>query len=519
MNGSGTSDVTTDAAEAGRLSLAIEPRPIAALPADVLHRIDRLAAEIRASDPRIGDLSRFGAGVRKGIGAGPCVWFGDTAEIPLLADNPGKRFDYRLGWLAQDRDVVVIGGPRSRAFEDYQRRHLGAPDIRYLNVDPGAGAPRRATPAICLRDPAAFGGLCDALVDQGDATLHAHITTGTIWALAARLNQASGTDVFVAGSPPLMSRRANDKIWFGSVAQRLLGTGATSPKRTAHSLSALTRHLAALARKWDLLVVKVPNSAGSAGNFLFRSEDIRALSHAALYRCLIRDLSINGRAPVFPMLVEVWDADVRTSPSVQTWIPDPADGPPIIEELFEQVLHGDQAAFAGTVPCSLAASVQEKLTQGALQLATLFQQLGYFGRCSFDALVIGANGGLSAIHWIECNGRWGGASIPMSLMRRLSGAAARPHYVVLQHDDDGFRALDFADALREFADVAPPPDLRSGILFLSPNMMETGSGCHFLAFGSDMEAAQELARRTVRRLRKPSTQSGDDAAARQALTV
>ena len=145
MIGSRTPDVTTNAAEAGRRSLAIAPRPVAALPADVLRRIDRLAAEIRASDPRIGDLSRFGPGVRRGIGAGPSVWFGDTAEIPLLAAHPGKRFDYRLGWLAQDRDVVVIGGPRSRAFEEYQRRHLGAPDIRYLNVDPDAGAPRRAT--------------------------------------------------------------------------------------------------------------------------------------------------------------------------------------------------------------------------------------------------------------------------------------------------------------------------------------------------------------------------------------
>ena len=222
---------------------------------------------------------------------------------------------------------------------------------------------------------------------------------------------------------------------------------------------------------------------------------------AALNRHLMHVLSSGDRAPVFPMLVEVWDANVLTSPSVQIWIPDPDDRPPLVEEIFEQLLHGEQARFSGAVLADIPPEVENTLISGALQLATLFQQLGYYGRCSFDAIVTGASIEVGTVHWIECNGRWGGASIPMSLVHRLAKPGDQPRYTVVQSDKGTFRALDFADAVREFADVAPLPDLGSGVLFLSPNMMKLGTGCHFLSLGSDAQAATALALATVDRLR------------------
>jgi hypothetical protein len=217
----------------------------------------------------------------------------------------------------------------------------------------------------------------------------------------------------------------------------------------------------------------------------------------------MRDLSINGRAPMFPMLVEVWEADVLTSPSVQTWIPDVHDGPPAIEGVFEQVLQGEHAAFAGAVPADLPAGVEDELTHDALQLATLFQQLGYFGRCSYDALVTGSKNDARTVYWIECNARWGGVSVPMSLVNRLVAGGDHPEFAIVQNDKETFRKLQFADALREFEGIAPQPNLSSGILFLSPNLMDSGTGCHFLSFGPDTKTAAELARLTVRRLKNP----------------
>ena len=78
---------------------SFRPMEIQRLAPAALQRIASLAADIRLSDARIDALSHFGAGVHKGIGAGSCVWFGDTAEIPLLGQNSNRRFDYRLAWL------------------------------------------------------------------------------------------------------------------------------------------------------------------------------------------------------------------------------------------------------------------------------------------------------------------------------------------------------------------------------------------------------------------------------------
>jgi hypothetical protein len=213
----------------GNRSLSFRPKEVEELAPEALQRVANLAAAIRLSDPRIDNLSPFGAGVHKGIGAGNCVWFGDTAEIPLLGRNRKERFDYRLAWLARDKDIVVMGGRNSLAFEAYQRGWLDAPGLRYLNVDPETATPRRAASTICLRDTAGFARLCAELAGQDSVTLHAHITTGTIWALAARLNQATGARVFVAGPPPLLSPRANNKIWFGEVRKDCWEPGQSLP--------------------------------------------------------------------------------------------------------------------------------------------------------------------------------------------------------------------------------------------------------------------------------------------------
>ena len=54
-------------------------------------------------------------------------------------------------------------------------------------------------------------------------------------------------------------------------------------------------------------------------------------------------------------------------------------------------------------------------------LATVFQHLGYVGRCSFDLVLIGDSIETADFQFIECNGRWGGTSLPMTLMNRMFG--------------------------------------------------------------------------------------------------
>ncbi len=157
-------DLKPDARNSGRTgSLKITPRRSLELTPSARRRIAALTTWIKAEEPKIDDTAVFGADVRMGCGDGPGIWFGDTAEIPLMSLTPDKRFDYRMGWLAGKGDVVVVGGPDCLAFETYQKRLIGADCLTYLNVDPRNKVPRRATAAICLRDEEAFAQLLSVL--------------------------------------------------------------------------------------------------------------------------------------------------------------------------------------------------------------------------------------------------------------------------------------------------------------------------------------------------------------------
>ncbi len=449
-----------------------------------------LAKEIRHTDRAIGDTTRFGPGVHIGFGYGPAILFGDTGEIPLLIEADGHRLDYRLGWLARSGDLVVIGGPVSLAFEAYQKRILGECVIDYLHVPEAINGLRKPTPVICLEDESVYRRLLSKVREGGGVTLVAHITTGSIWVLAARLSRDTGLPVHVAGPPPMLSHRVNNKLWFGSVCTRLLGDSATPPKREAWSVSALTRHVAELAERWDRLVVKVPDSAGSVGNIVLASKSVRRLRLKTLYHKLKRDLSVLGlRKPPFQIAVEVWDINVLISPSVQIWIPIATDAQPIIEGIYEQVLEGEGQAFAGALQAQLPKRIDRALSSGAMQLAMLFQKLGYYGRCSFDAVVSGRSLDDAGILWIECNGRWGGVAIPMTLVNRLSPPGCSPIHVIVQKIDPAFRRRSFGEVIEGFADLALSPDMKSGVLFLSPNLIEDGAGCSFLSFGATRRAA------------------------------
>ena len=134
-------------------------------------------------------------------------------------------------------------------------------------------------------------------------------------------------------------------------------------------------------------------------------------------------------------------------------------------------------------------------------LARLFQRLGYFGRVSFDAIVAGETHDAAQLHWIECNGRWGGVSIPMSLVNRLTGDWVKHPFVVAQCE--GLRLPH-----RSFNEVL---DLLSGLLFgrnsslgglviMTPQAIESGQGYHLVAIADDLSEARELMEEAVSRL-------------------
>ena len=135
-----------------------------------------------------------------------------------------------------------------------------------------------------------------------------------------------------------------------------------------------------------------------------------------------------------------------------------------------------------------------------MRFATLFQDLGYFGRCSFDCIVTGAADGGPEVHWIECNGRWGGVSVPMTFVNRLFGNHARRGLVIVQ--DTTLRlAINGVGAVhRRLGPLLLRRGDAQGVVPLSARWLTSGNGIHFLAVAETQEKAEHLAADAIARL-------------------
>ena len=159
------------------------------------------------------------------------------------------------------------------------------------------------------------------------------------------------------------------------------------------------------------------------------------------------------------------------SPSVQLWIPGRDAGAPVVEAIFDQSLRSLEGEFVGAVPSGLPEAWQLRLATEAALLGCLLQELGYFGRCSLDAVLVGEDLASCALHWVECNARWGGTSIPLTLVNRLVGDARRAPFVIVQQT--GLR-------------LAPRP---FG-WFLDRFGIEAGTGIQFIALAPLLSTAR-----------------------------
>jgi hypothetical protein len=249
------------------------------------------------------------------------------------------------------------------------------------------------------------------------------------------------------------------------------------------------------------VVIKVPDSAGSLGNISLGAAETRGRTLEDLRSYLLSVLETIGWRGRFPLLVEVWDSPVLANPSIQTWIPERREGPPILEGIYEQVVTGPEGSFVGSVPAELPNRWEEQVTQEALKLATLFQYLGYFGRCSFDAVIAGNDYENAELHWIECNGRWGGVSMPMTLANRLVKNRQQRVFVVVQLTNMNFKSRTMAKAQEMMgSDLFKVPDSQDGVVFLSPFGIESGSGINLMAIAGTVERAKGLAQRATQQL-------------------
>ncbi|MHC4989448.1 MAG: hypothetical protein ACYTGC_00565, partial [Planctomycetota bacterium] len=289
----------------------------------------------------------------------------------------------------------------------------------------------------------------------------------------------------------------NHKLAFADIVRTLLGPDMVPSTSEASNFAVLSTRVRDLAQAFRFVGLKVPDSAGGGGTLVVEAERFRTKSLASIRRTLkeiLWGLSWSGERP---LLVGAWETEVLCSPSVQLWIP-PGGDEPVVEGVFEQYIDWSGHSFVGARPARITdASIEQIVNQCSL-LGMLFQQLGYVGRCSFDALLVGQSFDDARLEFVECNGRWGGTSTPMTLMNRLFGDWMRQPYAVRECPVDGLDRFVLADLMQQLA--ADLWDSRTGtgrIILYNPDRMQAHAAINILALGETWEGAEALVCATV----------------------
>jgi hypothetical protein len=204
----------------------VQPRFEAQIAPAELSRLNRIASRISAEESVLEDV--FDERTRSGASPTRCVFIGDAREIALAKQGEENSYEYRFSLLARSGDIVIFGDEPHAIFKNYRNEYLGLGDIIQLvpNIDP----PNRLQPLAdrCRLDPKVFSTLVTIAKEDGGLTIAPHIGLGAVWRLGAELGRAADVRIYVASSPPLLTQRINDKLWFTKLAIEVLGTGGSA---------------------------------------------------------------------------------------------------------------------------------------------------------------------------------------------------------------------------------------------------------------------------------------------------
>lgn len=431
-------------------------------------RIEILANKQLRNFPRLNDASIFGENVSAGYREGPLLLLEDHRDIELMPDDRVASHEYRMFGLARDDDFLLISRSRIKSFETYSRNVFGHNGPHIIEVDRGDIRLRVPLAAACLNNEEALSKLATAAASAGTLNICPYLSTGHDWLLGAEIAWRSGCPVQICAPLPQLSRLVNDKLWFAGHIKMILGNDSVPPTYSVYGPIAAAAILSKLARTHDRLVIKLPASAGSMGNLVLESDYVRSLTSRKLRDELIERLHAIGWRDRFPILIGVWEVAALASPSAQVWIPRTDDGPPIIEGIFGQILAGENQSFIGATAIDLPQPLEARFYQEALEIAYYFQCLGFFGRMSLDALLTGPDLSNAALHWIECNGRWGGVSIPMTAARNLPGIEDSSELLVVQRVFRDSNITGFDALLKDVSTWIYSRDKGEGAVFLEP---------------------------------------------------
>jgi len=441
--------------------------------------------------------------VASGWAPGASLYIEDHRSIELATDAGAKPFEYRSLGLAGDGDYFVVSAPRNVAFEHYISNDagLGAPTVLEVPVHRSMPSKRLAT--ACISDDIAMNALTKVARDNNGLNIVPFMSTGDVWKLGVEIARRSHRQVHIAGPPPGLTVLANNKLWFAELVRALIGRDALPPTYEVYGLANAASGIRKLAGVTDKIVIKMPASAGAMGNIVFNRSDFDHSSLTGILDKLANSLSAIGWQGQFPLLLGVWEKNVKASPSVQMWLPHPAQGPPIIEGLFVQTLSEDRGGFVGAEPARLSDPFEQQLKREALKIALTLQLMGYFGRLSLDAVLLSDTEDHTRVHWIEANARWGGVSIPMTIAQKIDPDAMNRGLLIVQKamSNDHFLNLQQILSTANVPQVAMHSGAREGVFFLAP---PEGGQLLFAVVGFSTRQATAIAQSVLASASKPA---------------
>jgi len=228
---------------------------------------------------------------------------------------------------------------------------------------------------------------------------------------------------------------------------------------------------------------KMARCASAMGNLRYVSDDIQGWTLPDAIAAASDFLAEKQWVPGDEVLTVAWE-DTDCSPSTQLWIPPLGEGTITVDGCYEQLLVGPERMFLGSVPSRLPAEVNAEMTCVSIQVARVYQRLGYVGRCSFDFIRKDGN-----LRFVECNGRWGGTSTPMHLVDRVV-PGARPAYRARDVVEPSLVGAPFSEVVRRLGDSLYIPKTRKGdFLVYNVGPLLTHGKFDVIALGSSYDQA------------------------------
>lgn len=462
--------------------------------------VDRAVNLIRRERPELARDLEFQQHTTRTLEDGPSLHLDDLSQISFVDAIADVQYALdRARLRAGEGDIVATSLPVVPGFEEYVSEKLGLGSVTWLNPQPLSNPLQIAE--ACWEDRHVRRELMHRLRDGRLNYLHPNMGTFAVWELARLLSEASRQPVRVIAPPPALCRWVNDKVIFARTVSQLLGSERIPRTASAWNLSTLTKHVAEIAASARCLCLKLAGSAGGDGTVLLNTDSLREMSTVALSQLLAEKTARIGWNGTSHLLVNQWESDVLASPSVQTWIPPLGDGPPIVEGIFSQLIKPPNGEFVGAAAAALPDDLAEALVIDCWLLTLLYQRLGYVGRCSFDAILVGENWSQCRIELIECNGRWGGTSAPMTMMNRLFGDWMLWPFAVRNHLVPGLSQMTFAELRSALSTELYDRQTGAGSLILfNPDRFEHRSDITVLVRGRTAEEAIQRSEHEVPRL-------------------